>query len=378
MPDASSGPVPADEFDRELRELTAGTAGEAMFIEPSAAERARGAVAEVRQRPRTKKRGPLRGTVFLVVTLTLAGMFGWLSHLHSMNGADSAGTGAGAAAGRGAATASPSPGLAAPGPAPGTESVLSGTISPVDPFAVPPADPFAGTAADHWADGAAGIVAPAAKPVGGFSRAQVSAAYETTRQLLIAANLDVRTLLGGAPTAFAKLLARGQRAVFLAGLNKTGVTKGGEPVSTRTWVASFAPGSTELVGDIIKVHGTMSARAAPGSGDTILAVDVDYLFSYAVEPPHDPSDWTWVTDHVQGGFDFAPSVARGTLEPWDRTVITNSGIHGCGAADGYIHPAYPGDRSIDDTQIRPLIRPYSAPAPRPSGDGTDCGLANGS
>jgi len=378
MPDASSGPVPADEFDRELRELTAGTAGEAMFIEPSAAERAQGAVAEVRQRPRAKKRGPLRGTVFLVVTLTLAGILGWQSYRHSMNGVGSAGAGAGAWAGRGAATANPSPGLAAPGPAPGTESVLSGTISPVDPFAVPPADPFAGTAADHWADGAAGIVVPAARPVGGFSRAQVSAAYETTRQLLIAANLDGRTLLGGAPTAFAKLLARGQRAVFLAGLNKTGVTRGGEPVSTRTWVASFAPGSTELVADVIKVHGTMSARAAPGSGDKVLAVDVDYLFSYAVEPPHDPSDWTWVTDHVQGGFDFAPSGASGALEPWDRTVITNSGIHGCGAADGYIHPAYPSDRSIDDTQIRPLIHPYSAPAPRPSGGGAACGLANGS
>src|SRR5580693_4755757 len=145
MPDASSRPGPADEFDRELRELTAGTAGEAMFIEPSAAERARGAVAGVRQRPRAKKRGPFAGTIFLVVTLMLAGVLGWLSYRHSMNGAGSAGAGAGAGAGRGAATASPSPGLAAPGPAPGTESVLSGTISPIDPFAVPPADPFAGT-----------------------------------------------------------------------------------------------------------------------------------------------------------------------------------------------------------------------------------------
>jgi hypothetical protein len=361
MPDASSGPVPADEFDRELRELTEGTAGEAMFIEPSAAERAMGAVAEVRQRPRAKKRGHFAGTVFLVLTLMLVGMIDLLGHRHAVMDV----------------AASPSPGLAPPGPASGVESVLSGTISPIDPFADPPADPFAGTAADHWGDGAAGIVVPAADSVGGFSRAQVAAAYQTTRQLLIAANLNGPILLGGAPTAFAKLLAPGQRAAFLTGLNKTGVTSGGEPVSTRTWVASFAPG-TELVGDVIKAHGTMSARAAPGSGDAVLAVDVDYLFSYAVEPPHDPSDWTRVTDHVYGSFDFAPSGdGSGALEPSDRTVIANSGIHGCGAEDGYIHPAYPTDRSVDDNQIRPLIRPYSAPASPPSGGGAACGIMTG-
>jgi hypothetical protein len=375
MPDASSGPVPADEFDRELRELTEGTAGEAMFIEPSAAERAMGAVAEVRQRPtarpraRAKKRGQFAGTVFLAVTLILVGVADLLGHHAVVDGA-SASAGAG-----GAATASPRPGLAPPGPASGVESVLSGTISPVDPFAVPPADPFAGTTADHWADGAAGIVVPATGPVGGFSRAQVAAAYATTRQLLIAANLDGRTLLGGAPTAFAKLLTPGQRAAFLTGLNKTGVTSGGEPVSTRTWVASFAPGSTELVTNVIKVHGTMRARTRAA----VLAVDVDYLFSYAVEPPHDPSDWTRVTDHVYGSFDFAPSGdGSGALEPWDRAVITNSGIHGCGVADGYIHPAYPSDRSVDDNQIRPLIHPYSAPVPPPSGGGAACGTATAS
>jgi hypothetical protein len=377
MPDASSGPVPADEFDRELRELTEGTAGEAAFIEPSAAERAHGAGAQVRQRPASnaskKKRGPFGAAVFLVVTLMLAGMSGWLGYRHAAGSADGAGS-----AGQGTAAASPSPGLTPPGAAPNGEPMLSGTISPIDPFAVPPADPFAGTTADQWADGAAGIVVPAAGPVGGFSRAQVTAAYETTRQLLIAANLDGRTLLGGAPAAFAKLLAPAQRAVFNAGLNKTGVTKSGYPVSTRAWVASFAPGSTELIGDVIKVHGTMSARAARGSGDAVLAVDVNYLFSYAVEPPNDPSDWTRVTDHVYGTFDFTLSHGGGALEPWDRVAITNSGIHGCGTADGYIHPAYPGNGSVDDRQIRPLIHPYSASAPLSDAGGAACGPATGS
>jgi hypothetical protein len=350
MPDASSGPVPADEFDRELRELTEGTAGEALFIEPSAAERATGAVATVRQRSAGKKRGPFTGTVFLAIVLAIAGMLGWMSYHSAANSVT------------GASAASPSP--APEGPVAGIGPVLSGTISPIDPYAVPPPDPFAGTASDYWADGAAGIVAPAARPAGGFSRAQVAAAYATSRKLLIAANLDARTLLGGPPTAFAKLLAPAQRATFLAGLDKTGVSKSGLPLSTRTWVASFPPGGTTLVGNVIKVHGTMSARAVARSGTAVLAVDVNYLFGYVVESPHDPSDWARVVDHVYGSFDFASSGdRRGALEPWDQAVITNSGIHGCGTADGYIHPAYPSDRSIDDRQIRPVIHPYSAPPP---------------
>jgi hypothetical protein len=356
MPDASSGPVPADEFDRELRELTEGTAGEALFIEPSAAERAKGAVATVRPRPVSKKRRPFAGTVFLAVVVVMVGTFGWLSYRHSESG--------------GPGGASPSP--ASAGPVAAVEPVLSGTISPIDPYDAPPADPFAGTAAGNWADGAAGIVAPAARPAGGFSRAQVAAAYETTRKLLITANLDPRTLFGQVPTAFAKLLAPAQRAAFLAGLDKAGVTKSGDPVSTRAWVASFAPG-TELIGNVVKVHGTMSARSVVRSGAVVLAVDVNYQFGYAVEPAHDPSDWTRVIDHVHGSFDFAPSGERGAaLEPWDQVVITNSGIHGCGTADGYIHPAYPSVRSTDDRQIRSVIHPYSVSAPATAGGGCAC------
>ena len=42
MPDGADGPDPAplDELDLELRELTEGRAGDPLFLEPSAAERA--------------------------------------------------------------------------------------------------------------------------------------------------------------------------------------------------------------------------------------------------------------------------------------------------------------------------------------------------
>ncbi len=262
--------------------------------------------------------------------------------------------------------------VANPGQAAPAAPELMGTVAPINLFDRPPADPFARTAADHWASGAAGIVAPVAKPVGAFTAAQVAAAYQMTRELLIAANLDTRTLLGGAPTAFARLLSVKQRAIFLAGLGKTGATKAGHPLSSRDLVASFAPGSAELIGDVIKVHGTMSARTVAQSGTTVLAIKVSYVFEYAVEPPHQPTDWTRVVDREDGSIDFARwDGPRGALEPWDHAIIGNSGT-ACGPGDGYIHPDYPSDRSIDTRQSEPIINPYYAATGKHSG-GPVCG-----
>ena len=165
------------------------------------------------------------------------------------------------------------------------------SVVPPNPLG-PPADPFTGTPADHWADGAAGIVLPAAAAIGPFTRAQVKYAYQTTRELLVAANLDKQTLLGGAPTAFADLLTSPQRATFLAGLNKVGRDKQGYPLSTRTWVLSFPPGDAQLIGNVIKVHGSMHADASKDSnGNYQLHVHLDFLFVYPIEPPHQAANW---------------------------------------------------------------------------------------
>lgn len=312
----------------------------------------------VRARQVRSRRTPLGqlGVLFLVVVVAAAGVLAWVvSYTRA--------TPAGGAPANGVAPASGTP-------------ELTGTVSPIDLFSWPQADPFTGTPADHWADGAAGIVAPAARQTGVFTPAQVAAAYAMTRRMLIAANLDERTLLGGPPTAFASLLTVSQRAVFLAGLNKTGVDRAGYPLSSRSWVASFAPGSTELIGNVIKVHGTMSARAVRESGTTVLAISVNYRFGYAVEPPHDPTDWMRVVDHEYGAIDFARwDGPRGALEPWDNAVIENAGA-ACGTADGYIHPDYPSERSIDIRQFGPAVYPYSSAA-RVPGDGAGCALTTG-
>jgi hypothetical protein len=232
----------------------------------------------------------------------------------------------------------------------------------------PPADPFAGTPGDHWADGAAGIVIRAAAPHGPFTATEVAAAYVTTRKLLIAQNLDRTTLLGGAPTAFADLLAAQQRTQFTAGLDKIGLDKQGEPLSTRSWVASFAPGSTSLIGTVIKVNGTMSARSARDQGHSVLDIDVNYRFVYAVEPPHAPADWMRVVGQATGYFQFDTfQDPGGALQPWDFSVFPSEAGIRCGATDGYIHPDYPSGPPLKVQPSGAPIDPYSLDNPANQG-----------
>ncbi len=345
MPGGSGQEPPhEDEIDRRLRELTQEVTSAARIKEPSAAERAQRAAREANQasrNQRTRRRartGRLKVYAIAVVIVAVAGGAGWLRLAHSSAGRQS-----------------------------GVPPATGGAA---------PADPFAGTPAASWADDGSGIVIPSAKPVGSFTAAQVNRAYETTRQLLIAANLDKQTLLGGAPAAFANLLTKQQRTEFLAGLDKTGVNRGGYPLSTRKWVASFAPGSAEFIGNVIKVHGVMSARTAREAGGTVLDIQVNYLFAYPVEPPGDPSDWMRVIDHQYGSVAFAQwDDPRGPLEPWDQTLIGNAGLK-CGTTDGFIHPSYPSERSSGVTQSGPAINPYSSATSVPGG-GAVCGRTTG-
>ena len=292
MADDSLGPEPGtdDEFDRQLRALTEGLAGEARFHELSAAERAKAgarrakearkqAARSARLAERTARRATgqlstrrrwLLGSLIIVVALAIVSGLFWLSVGRALRG----GSG-GSQSGRGSTTPTGTPSATS---ASATSTPATSTPVTSSPAAAvggpPPADPFANTDAENWADGAAGIVIPAAHPVGGYTAAQVADAYQTTGKLLIAAALDRQTLLGGAPTAFADLLTRQQRTQFLAGLNKTGVDKQGNKLSTRAMVTSFAPGTTQLIGSVIKVSGTMSVRAAVDQRQKVLAVDV--------------------------------------------------------------------------------------------------------
>jgi hypothetical protein len=241
----------------------------------------------------------------------------------------------------GARTASPGPGVTN---APVSSAFASPTakIAPRNPLTGPPADPFAGTPADHWGDGTAGIALPAARPIGTFTTAQVEFAYTTTRKLITAAYLDRSTLLGGRPTAFADLLISQERTWFAAGLTKTGVDKKGNELGTRDLVMSFAPGGTQLIGGVIKVHGTMRAKTAADDGNKVLDVDIDYLFVYAVQPPHDPTGWMRIVAQNSWTVMFGNWQGAATpFEPWvDFDNFSVAGAQ-CGTTDGYVHPDYP-------------------------------------
>lgn len=363
MSDGISGQQNSDDdFDRALRELTEGTAAEPRFREASAAERARRAKELARQQAkRTRKRaGRSRGQgraerdhgratrwtgLGVLLVVAAVGGFLWLEF------------------------------------GPRTATTTGTAVAPVTSVTAdsgPPADPFASSPADSWADGTAGIVIPAARPVGGFTAAQVAAAYQTTRKLLMAGDLDHQTLLGGPPTAYADLLTSEQRAQFLGALNKEGANAAGRPVSTRMWVMSFAPGSSQLIGNVIKVQGTMSAKSVDDSGTTALAVTVNYLFVYPIEPPGDPADWMRFVAHQYGSFDFAQwDDPGGPIQPWNQTIVGHAGGR-CGSTDGYQHPDYPGERAsgAGGTQTGPAVNPYSLATSVPGGSAV-CGNSTG-
>lgn len=239
---------------------------------------------------------------------------------------------------------------------------LPGLTSPVDANG-PPADPFSGTPAEHWANGAAGITIPAARARGPYTAAQVRSAYETTRELLIAGNLDWPTLRGGAPKAFEKLLIKSQLKQFLAGLHSTKVDKNGEEENTRGWITTFAPGSAKFVTAVVKVHGRMKASVIHQSGTPVLRITVDYIFVYAVEPPGDPADWMRVVQQQTGTVDFARfDEGGGSFEPWYSVSGTTAGGR-CATHDGYIHPDYPSGPPDTVPASGKPVNPYSLATP---------------
>ena len=70
-------------------------------------------------------------------------------------------------------------------------------------------------------------------------------------------------------------------------------------------MTSFAPGSTQLVGTVIKVHGRMRASAGRSGNLRVLRVRLDYLFVYPVEQPGRPSTLIRVVVRQVAAVNFA-------------------------------------------------------------------------
>jgi hypothetical protein len=239
------------------------------------------------------------------------------------------------------------------------------------PLGFNPAAPFAGSPAATYQNGAAGIVAPPARSYGQFSAAQVAADYATTRQLLIDAHLNLPTLQGGAPLAFEALLATQQRSWFIAHLNATGVSKQGAQQSSRAWVTSFVPGSTELIGDVIKVHGSMTASAARLDGQPAILVHADYLFVYPVEMPGRPGTGLRIVDRAWLEVYFGPwdRPASQQTVPWIEQILGTPVGARCEVARGYVLPYFPGSAPQPQQGHGSVINPYDTSTPPPTGGG---------
>jgi hypothetical protein len=408
---SSSGP---DDINDRLAEIAAELAAEAKFKEPAAADRARAAVKPVgaasarsrvgplrrrrnrklatelrkpirepggpkpsparSERPKSSRRAgasaaqrtgafpvPDRGYAtptrrpgasrsVLTVVLVLAVLFGISVGLRKLLQHSPSGT-AGATVG-----ASRTPGGNTPTPS-----------NPLQTPAFTATDPFAGSLAAPFADGAAGIVLPAARAVGPYTTAQVAAAYATVKDMLVAANLNMPTLDGARPTAFGKLLIIEQRSWFYEHLTKPIKPKKGQPWLTRAWVTSFAPG-TQLVGSIIKVHGTaMTAKADYVDHRPALEITANYLFVYAVEQQGQPDTRIRIVAHEVATVQFAQwNDPGGILQPWIYDFGDSYADAQCGTTDGFVHPAFP---LLGPGKVKPSgapMNPYNL-AQRPKG-----------
>jgi hypothetical protein len=255
---------------------------------------------------------------------------------------------------------------------PGTHSSPSRTATPT-PLVTPPftaANPFAGSpaAGAGYADGAAGIVLPAAQPVGAFTKGEVAEAYKTVKNMLIASMLNWPTMQGDRPTALGRLLISQQRSWFYEHLTKPVRVRKVRPWRTWRWVTAFSPG-TQVVGRIVRVHGKrMTAKAITVDNHPALQVYADYIFVYAVQQPGAPDSRLRIVGQQYATVQFAQWYdPGGPLEPWIRDFGASYAGAVCGEADGLVHPQFPsvGSGSIPPSGVP--VDPYDLGRPKVHG-----------
>ncbi|MFG1701664.1 hypothetical protein ACFLIM_00600 [Nonomuraea sp. M3C6] len=191
--------------------------------------------------------------------------------------------------------------------------------------------PFAGSPAEDYADGIDGFVLPEAKALGGLSKKDVAKGLERTRELLAAAYLDKKTLLGGDPDAFAKLLDREQRDWFRDDLDDSK-----EP--NRPMVNSFAPKTAELTTEVIKVRGQATLGTFREDGLRGVEVKLNHLVVYAVHRPGQPATTVRLVTHPTGSVQLYRESGR--LVVWVDGWGASATPARCDVEDGFIHPYY--------------------------------------
>ncbi|MHC5906400.1 hypothetical protein ACVNF4_21220 [Streptomyces sp. S6] len=351
-----------DDWEKFLRESEEGAARDAPK-EPSA--RARMVTARLKEQeargelPEGWRTGPAwremdgrarrRRRMWALVGIPLAAALAVVAMKPSVIPGDPFGTGTTGSTGDVAATPLP-PETAAPSGAPGE----------VDPDAPTQARPFAGSPALRWADGAAGIVAPEATAVKGFSKKQVQDLLTRTRTLLIDTNLDPATLRGGLPKTARKILDPMQEDVHR--LFGEAVLKPTEDNDPLLLFSRFDPAEIRLAGNVVKTRGRMTFAA--GEEGTVVA-HADYTFVYPVVRASTPK--------ADGNAEATRTIVRRVLDVElsdpARYKVTpgtlflsrynmSSGNSACDVNDGWFHPEFNSDLQSGPTPSGPEEDPY--------------------
>ncbi|WP_308013199.1 hypothetical protein [Streptomyces beigongshangae] len=296
----------------------------------------------------TQGRRNRRRRVWTVLGVVLAGAVAVVAMKPSLLPGDPFGTGSSETdSGAGARPVAPlpaetAPETAAPGAAPGTPTLD---------------EPFAGSPAARYADGAAGIVLPEAKAAGVFSEDQVARALEQTRALLVDANLDRGTLLGGTPGTVLDKVLDPRQPELVDGL-RSSLREPGEDNDPLRMFSRFDPDEVRLVGDVVKVRGRTTFEAGR---DGALDIHTDHTFVYAVAPA-DPDSTEVARTIVRRVIDLRMSdPAKYRVTPGRLAVVDNDNDIGntvCSVHDGFLHPGPGSTGPTGAPPSGPAVDPY--------------------
>lgn len=213
--------------------------------------------------------------------------------------------------------------------------------SPSQSFANPDDNYFVGSPALNWSDNEAGFSIPAASALNGVSESDIAAGYKQLEQLMVAGNLDTTVLNGGSVYDFTKLLdPKSNMGSDLQSWIAHPSAKD-DPVEL---VTRFELANTHLLGQTVKVRGSMTAKADTQSHSVLLTAD--YIFVYAVGPASGASDEdTRVVMHRTVQIEVAaPGYYQSTAgKVWIAQYSYSAGNSDCYNFNGFVNPAFGGD-----------------------------------
>jgi hypothetical protein len=213
--------------------------------------------------------------------------------------------------------------------------------SPSQSFANPDDNYFVGSPALDWSNNEAGFSIPAATALNGVSESDIAAGYKELEELMVAGNLNTTVLDGGSVYDFTKLL---DPKSDMGSNLQTWIAHPSAKNDPVELVTRFEPANTRLLGQTVKVRGSMTAKADTQSHSVLLTAD--YIFVYAVGPASGASDEdTRVVMHRTVQIQAVdPAYFQSTAgKIWITQYSYSVGNSDCYNYNGFVDPAFGGD-----------------------------------